>query len=117
MPDVIPVLPATDIDRAAHFYGMLGFVEDTRTPDYLIVVHPLGVELHLHLEGRWGVGGSNHSGAAYIRFAAADDARGLHRAWARSTSISELHETHYGQLEFTLVDPFGNTITVGGATA
>ena len=116
MPDVIPVLPVTDIDRAASFYGPLGFVEDTRAADYLILVHPIGIELHFHLEGRWGVGGSNHSGAAYIRFATADEARYLHRAWAEHLALPEPHQTNYGLLEFLVVDPFGNTVTVGGST-
>jgi hypothetical protein len=30
---------------------------------------------------------------------------------------TDLHETHCGLLEFGLVDPFGNTIEVGGAHA
>src|SRR5580704_8631278 len=68
MPATIPVLPATNIEQGAQFYSRLGFVEDGRAADYLSLVHPLGIELHLHLEGRWGVGGSAHSGAAYIRF-------------------------------------------------
>jgi predicted lactoylglutathione lyase len=42
MPTTIPVLPATDIEGAAEFYRQLGFVEDDRAPDYLIVVHPVG---------------------------------------------------------------------------
>ena len=117
MPTTIPVLPATDIEQAAEFYGQLGFVEDDRAPDYLIVVHPVGIELHVHLEGRWGIGGSAHSGAAYIRFDADTEVRALHRAWATVAQVSALHETHYGLLEFGLVDPFGNTITVGGPTA
>ena len=116
MPSVIPVFPVTDIDRAAAFYVALGFSEDTRAADYLIMIHPLGIELHLHLEGRWGVGGPNHSGAAYIRFTTASEARDLHDTWARTARLSDLHKTHYGQLEFGLVDPFGNTITVGGST-
>src|SRR5690348_4318261 len=116
MPTVIPVFPVTDIDRAAVFYGALGFREDTRAADYLIIVHPVGIELHLHLEGRWGVGGPSHSGAAYIRFATGSEARALHDAWAGTVRLSDLHVTHYGQLEFGLVDPFGNTITVGGSS-
>ncbi len=29
-------------------------------------------------------------------------------------AVSDLHETPYGLLEFMVVDPFGNTISVGG---
>jgi hypothetical protein len=117
MPVTVPVLPATDIEQGAQFYGRLGFVEDGRAADYLSLVHPLGIELHLHLEGRWGVGGSAHSGAAYIRFDTAAEARLLHDAWAAANpglAVSDLHETPYGLLEFMVVDPFGNTISVGG---
>jgi hypothetical protein len=120
MPTTIPVLPAGNIERAAQFYGQLGFVEDDRAPDYLILVHPLGIELHIHLEGRWGIGGSVQSGAAYIRFDTAAEARRLHEAWAAvgpDGSVSEPHETHYGLLEIMLVDPFGNTISVGGPSS
>jgi hypothetical protein len=38
MPVTIPVLPATDIEQAAKLCGRLGFVEDDRAPDYLIVI-------------------------------------------------------------------------------
>jgi catechol 2,3-dioxygenase-like lactoylglutathione lyase family enzyme len=117
MPATIPVFPAADLDRAADFYSQLGFAEDDRAPDYLSIVHPTGVELHLHLEGHWGVGGNVHSGAAYIRFDAGHEVRDLHQAWAAVTPVSGLHETHYGLLEFGLVDPFGNTISVGGPSA
>src|SRR5262245_38578204 len=103
MPATIPVLPTTDIELAASFYGKLGFEEDDRAADYLIVIHPLGIALHLHLEGRWGVGGPNHSGAAYIRFDTEAEARELHRAWAAVVPVSDLHATHYGLLEFGLV--------------
>jgi hypothetical protein len=54
------------------------------------------------------------SGAAYIRFETAAEARELHDAWAAAARVSDPRETHYGLLEFGLVDPFGNTIDVGG---
>ncbi len=117
MPATIPVLPARDIEQAAQFYGQLGFAEDDRAADYLSLVHPLGIELHCHLEGRWGVGGSIHSGAVYVRFDTAAGARELHDEWAAvapTGSVSDLHDTPYGLLEFMLVDPSGNTISVGG---
>jgi catechol 2,3-dioxygenase-like lactoylglutathione lyase family enzyme len=119
MPVTIPVLPVPDLDRAAEFYRRLGFVEDGRWGDYLILVHPTGVELHFHLEGRWGHGGGVHSGEAYIRFDSAAETDHLHRAWAAAAegSVSEPHETFYGLLEFGLDDPFGNRIKVGGPSA
>jgi len=115
MPATIPVLPATDLDRAAAFYEGLGFAVDDRWGDYLILVHPAGVELHVHLEGRWGYGGA-HSGEAYIRFDSAAEAEALHRAWANAAegSVSEPRETFYGLVQFELDDPFGNRISVGG---
>ena len=114
MPTTVPVLPVTDIKAAADFYRLLGFASDARAPDYLSLVHPLGIELHFHLEGRWGRGGAAHSGAAYIRFDTAAEVRDLHDGWGRVANVSELHDTPYGLLEFGLVDPFGNTIDVGG---
>ena len=115
MPATIPVLPATDLDRAAAFYEALGFAVDERWGDYLILLHPAGVELHFHLEGRWGYGGT-HSGEAYIRFDSAAEAEALHRTWARAVEggISEPRETFYGLVQFELDDPFGNRISVGG---
>ena len=120
VPATIPVLPATNIERGAQFYGRLGFIEDGRAADYLSLVHPLGIEVHLHLEGRWGIRGSAHSGAAYIRFDTAAEARLLHDAWAGADpdrSVSDLHDTPYGLIEFMVVDPFGNTISVGGPSS
>jgi len=121
-PTTIPILSAPDFNSVARFYGALGFVETGRWGDYLILVHPIGIELHFVPEHAHGAGPAesdhNHAGACYVRFETADAARDLHDAWTVSPPAAHLtdpHPTPYGLLEFNLSDPFGNTLSIGGA--
>ena len=123
MPTTIPILSAPDLEAAARYYAGFGFAETGRWPDYLILVHPLGIELHVGLDADHddsdpASAGHHHGGACYIRIETEEEARALHADWARASdqgSISQPRETHYGLLEFGVDDPFGNTISVGGA--
>jgi hypothetical protein len=118
-PTTIPILSATDFDAAARFYGTLGFVETGRWGDYLILVHPVGIELHFMPEHDVAAD-HHHAGACYIRFDTADGSRSLHDAWAASAPSAQLTDprpTPYGLFEFDLADPFGNALSIGGAMA
>ncbi len=119
-PVTIPILHSADLARTAAFYARLGFTESGRWPDYLIVTHPSGIELHATLDrtvDRWTNGLS-----CYIRFPDAAGARALHDAWAATEvpAPAELRApwtTDYGLLEFALIDPDGNLVRIGGALA
>jgi catechol 2,3-dioxygenase-like lactoylglutathione lyase family enzyme len=125
MPTTIPILSAPDAESASTFYRRLGFVETGRWGDYLILIHPLEIELHFNIQQRHDSGasaggerGPEHAGAGYIRFETAEGAQLLHDAWARlepQGDLSDLRRTAYGLLEFGLVDPFGNVLSIGGA--
>lgn len=119
-PVMIPILHSADLARTAAFYEGLGFAESGRWPDYLIVTHPAGIELHATLDrtvDRWTNGLS-----CYVRFPDATAARAVHDAWA-ATAIAEPAElrtpwtTDYGLLEFALIDLDGNLVRIGGALA
>lgn len=119
-PVTIPILHSTDLAAASAFYALLGFTDSGRWPDYLIVTHPSGIELHIGLDravDRWTNGLS-----CYIRFPDADGARALHAAWA-AAGVPEPAElrapwtTDYGLLEFALIDLDGNLVRVGGPLA
>jgi len=121
-PTTIPILSAPDFNAVARFYGALGFVETGRWGDYLILVHPIGIELHFVPEHAHGADGGDsdhgHAGACYVRFETADAARDLHDTWTASLPgprLTDPHPTPYGLLEFDLSDPFGNTLSIGGA--
>src|SRR2546422_8730927 len=126
MPTTIPILSTPDLDRAAAYYERLGFTETARWDTSLIVVHPIGIELHFGLHvphDQRGVPGHaaddhTHGGVCYVRFDDAADAQALHDAWAAARPAGRLTEpeaTDYGLLEFGLVDPDCNLIRVGGA--
>ena len=126
MPTTIPILSAPDAEAAATFYRRLGFVDTGRWGDYLIVIHPVGIELHFNIQHRHDDGASaadereeeHEGGAGYIRFETAEGAQALHDAWIRVDThgdLSDLRRTPYGLLEFGLVDPFGNVLSIGGA--
>jgi hypothetical protein len=102
-PATIPIFSAPDFDTAARFYGALGFVETGRWGDYLILVHPLGIELHFDPEHGHDAD-HHHTGACYVRFDTAEGARSLHDAWAAAgsgCSADRAGPTPYGLLEFT----------------
>lgn len=119
-PVTIPILHSADLAAATTFYAGLGFAESARWPDYLIVTHPAGIELHVGLDravDRWTNGLS-----CYIRFPDAAAARALHDAWAAAgvPAPAELRApwtTDYGLLEFALIDLDGNLVRVGGTLA
>ena len=122
MPTTIPIFSAPDLEAAARYYADLGFAETGRWPDYLVLVHPLGIEFHIGLDGDHDPGhpaaDHHHGGACYVRFETEEEARALHADWARASdlgSVSQPRPTHYGLLEFGVDDPFGNAISVGGA--
>lgn len=119
-PVMIPILHSADLAATAAFYTRLGFAETARWPEYLIMAHRSGIELHAALDptvDRWTNGLS-----CYIRFPDAAGARALHDAWA-ATGIPEPADlrapwaTDYGLLEFALIDPDGNLVRIGGALA
>lgn len=115
-PATIPIFSAPDFDAAARFYGALGFVETGRWGDYLILVHPLGIELHFVPEHGHDAD-HHHRGACYVRFDTAEGARSLHDAWAAAAPDARLTAPKpkpYGLLEFDLSDPFGNVLSIGG---
>src|SRR5688572_18395 len=71
-PMTIPILHSADLAATSAFYVTLGFSQTARWPAYLIVAHPLGIELHVTLDrdvDRWTNGLS-----CYIRFPDAADA-------------------------------------------
>ena len=119
MPVTIPILPSSDFDRTSAFYGAIGFSERARWPgDYLIVVHPVGIELHF-----WAnltVEPGENATSCYVRFEKSSDVIALHDEWADGPweAPARLHEperTDYGLVEFAIVDPDGTAIRIGGA--
>ena len=112
----IPILPSADFDVTEAFYGRLGFAERGRWPgDYLILVHPLGIEVHFWLnEELWE---PKHAAGCYVRFDTAAEVSHLHAAWTQAAAgdgIRSVVETDYGLLEFAVLDPHNNQIRFGG---
>ena len=115
----IPILPSRNLDETVRFYSRLGFAEQGRWPEYLILQRPDHLELHFwfnnSLDPR-----ANDVGC-YVRWDTAAEARTLHDDWASvDFHPGRLHppaETDYGLLEFALVDPHGNLIRIGGSLA
>lgn len=113
----IPILPSSDFDATAAFYGAVGFVERGRWPgEYLILRGPAGIELHFWMNPA--LDPLTNAGGCYVRFDTADEAEALHDRWAAcDLSGGRLHPpaaTDYGMLEFALVDRSGNLLRIGG---
>ena len=110
----IAILPSANMDRTAAFYRRLGFEQQRRYPDYLVVMRD---DLELHFAG----GGpnapilldpSNSMSACYFRCVDADI---LHREWQslELPRFSAIADQPWGLREFHFVDPDGNLIRVG----
>ncbi len=116
----IPILPSSDFDATAAFFGSIGFAETARYPgEYLILVHPAGIELHFWLST--GLVAARNDAGCYVRFPAAQEAQQLCDAWAAAGLDSDHLRppvvTDYGLLEFALLDPDGNLLRIGGVVA
>jgi catechol 2,3-dioxygenase-like lactoylglutathione lyase family enzyme len=112
----IPILPSSDLDATAEFYGILGFDETGRWPGYLILEHRASVELHFfHQPGL--VAATNDHGC-YVRFSSDLEAESVYNQWlAAGLPAGHLHApeaTDYGLLEFALLDLDRNLVRVGG---
>jgi catechol 2,3-dioxygenase-like lactoylglutathione lyase family enzyme len=103
----IPVLPSGDLDRTATFYSHVGFEEVERHEGYLLL-HNDGVELHFTL----------HEvvvpGTCFVHVVDAT------KLWKQLRDlgvdgVGELADQDYGLREFTVTDPDGNRVRLGGA--
>ena len=113
----VPIFPSTDFDQTVAFYAVLGFVEQMRWPgDYLILAHPIGVELHFWLST--GVVDPHDAAGCYVRFDTVDEVANLYREWeglgVADSHLRALVAADYGLLEFALLDPHNNQIRFGG---
>jgi hypothetical protein len=116
----IPILPTSNFDATAAFYAAIGFMERGRWPDdYLILLGPAGIELHFWIEP--GIDPATNSHACYIRFEEGAKAAALHDSWAACElaggRLHPVEATHYGMLEFALIDLHGNLLRIGGRQA
>ena len=116
----IPILPSSDFDATARFYGRLGFAERARWPgDYLILAHQRGIELHFWAKP--GLVPATNESSCYVRFEGVAEARELYDEWAGSgLGSDQLHPpegTDYGLLEFAVRDDDRNVIRIGGVAA
>lgn len=121
--ETIPTLPSRDLEATAAFYAPLGFAEIARWPgERLILRHDLGIELHFWCNPDEDP--TTNEVACYLRFSTATEARALYDDWAATgvptRGIPRLippRETDYGLLEWTLQDPDGTLVNVGGFLA
>lgn len=126
-PTQIPIFPSSDFDRTTAFYDTLGFIEENRYgTNYLIVQHPVGIELHFYGAGKVKSKANDH--AVYIRFGSVVPVDSLHAGWAviaessgfavvagKAGRVLPPVDTDYGLREFALLDPDGNLLRIGGS--
>lgn len=120
----IPIFPSSDFDATVAFYSHLEFSESARYGDYyLIVGHPIGLELHFFSAN---VKPRSNDHNAYARFDSLEELDALFARWngfantpafARvAGKIGRLHaatDTDYGMREFAVVDHDGNLLRIG----
>ncbi len=115
--ETIPILPSSDFDDTSAFFARLGFSENGRWPaSYLILEHPVGIELHFFWSKRLRPRSNDHG--AYVRFSTAAQVDDLHATWAGlelgDGRITDPEDTDYGLREFALLDPERNLLRIGG---
>lgn len=106
----IPIMVSSDIARTAGYYAALGFAEQARWDEYLIMKRQ-DAELHFFLDHR-----THDASGCYLRIS---DAPGLHAEWASvaGAKVFPLEATDYGLVEFAIHDPDGNQIRIGSPAA
>lgn len=105
----IPILTSTDLHRTATFFAAVGFTQQERSEQYLV----LGcgdAELH------FAVNDTATTGQCLVL---ATDAAAL---WKRLrghdiVGVGDIADREYGLRDFTLVDPDGNQIRIGSPIA
>lgn len=116
-PETLPILPSWDFDHTAGFYAGLGFEEEGRWPGrYLIMRHPLGIELHFFSTVEFPTRHNHHG--VYVRFETEAESDALFESWSHMPldphQLSTPQDTDYGLREFALSDPMGNLVRIGG---
>lgn len=118
-----PILPSRDLHATLAFYSRLGFENRGAPPDrwnYLIIGRG-GIELHFYLDRD--VNPLTTSTGCYLRVT---DADALYEEWnaigvpsdpATGSRLQPPVTTDYGLRELALVDPNGNLLRAGSATA
>jgi catechol 2,3-dioxygenase-like lactoylglutathione lyase family enzyme len=137
----VPILTVLDLDEAAGFYARLGFEEELRGDDYLIMRRKPATELHLsrfpdHDPYRTAGGiylrvtdpqsvydslrdELAREGVLYLAPASGltpeltADLRARAAAGERIVRLHEIEDKPWGMREFTVVDPAGNGVRVG----
>jgi hypothetical protein len=113
----IPILPSSDFDDTSAFFNGLGFEETGRWHGrYLILEHPVGIELHFFTSTALAPESNDHG--AYIRFSSAHEVDELFGAWANvdldGGRLIPPSNTEYGLREFALLDTMRNLLRIGG---
>jgi catechol 2,3-dioxygenase-like lactoylglutathione lyase family enzyme len=107
----VPILPSSDLDRSAAFYGYLGFRVMGRTPDYLRVAWG---RIEIHLYSTEGVDALVNPAGCYLRIGDSRETRARWHAEGVHCLDVPVPDT-YGPTTFAVVDPDGNTVRFGPA--
>jgi len=104
----VPVLPTHDLTASAAFWETAGFDVERFSADFAVAERD-GIELHLvELAPE-----ARDRGQAYVH---SRDVDGVHAAWSGADlPVTELRNEPWGMREFSVVDPGGNRIRVGGS--
>jgi catechol 2,3-dioxygenase-like lactoylglutathione lyase family enzyme len=108
---VIPILPARDLDETLAFYARLGFALKRRYAHHRYAIVLRGAsELHFSEHGHADPGHS-HAGF-YLRVS---DARAVHEEWRAggAEGLSAVEDKPWRMREFSVVDPSGNLLRIG----
>ena len=117
MDRAIPILPSSDLDATARFYGGLGFEPTGRHPSYLLMARG---PVELHFFACPGIDPENSDFMAYIRVEDPD-------AWVRELAalglprdgtprLVGIEDKPWGMREFAIVDPDGTLLRIGRPT-
>jgi catechol 2,3-dioxygenase-like lactoylglutathione lyase family enzyme len=108
---VIPTLPARDIDETVAYYKRLGFelVADYPGERRYAIVRRDDAELHFY---EFPVDPKQNLSGCYLRI---EDAAAVYEEWVAAgiEILKPLTETDYGLRDFAVSDPNGNLLRIG----
>ncbi len=105
-----PILPVHHMGSAATFYERLGFNVDLFDSTYAVVGHSGGELFHLQVKDD--LDRNANPAAMYVHVTDADQ---WHSMWeGDGIDLSDVADRPWGMREFSLTDPSGNSVRVGG---
>ena len=110
----VAILPCNDLDASEAFYARLGFTRTPGYPDYRILTHPAGLQLHLNPAVEGWVEPKRNPFGVYLYVEDVDAlAAPVRDLWVNDDGP---RDREWGMYEVALSDPDGVLVRIGWPT-